>query len=103
MSGYHDTGDVTAAARAVEQLNKQADEIRADIVRSRRELEQLQRDYGSTRAAQLVEANEQLVLAALQAETLAEQQRLRRYYLKLREEHRKAPPAPAPSEEEPPA
>jgi diguanylate cyclase len=72
MSGYHDTGDVTAAARAVEQLNKQADEIRADIVRSRRELEQLQREYGDTRAAQLVEANEQLVLAALQAETVAE-------------------------------
>ena len=72
MSGYRDTGDVTAAARAVEQLNKQADEIRADIIRSRRELEQLQRDYGGTRAAQLVEANEQLVLAALQAETLAE-------------------------------
>jgi diguanylate cyclase len=72
VSGYRDTGDVTAATRAVEQLNKQADEIRADIVRSRRELEQLQRDYGGTRAAQLVEANEQLVLAALQAETLAE-------------------------------
>jgi diguanylate cyclase (GGDEF)-like protein len=72
VSGYRDTGDVTAAARAVEQLNKQADEIRADIVRSRRELEQLQRDYGGTRAAQLVEANEQLVLAALQAETVAE-------------------------------
>ena len=72
MSGYRDTGDVTAAARAVEQLNKQADEIRADIVRSRRELEQLQRDYGGTKAAQLVEANEQLVLAALQAESLAE-------------------------------
>ncbi len=72
MSGYRDTGDVTAATRAVEQLNKQADQLRADIVRSRRELEQLQRDYGGTRAAQLVEANEQLVLAALQAETLAE-------------------------------
>lgn len=72
MSGYRDPGDLTAAARAVALLNKQADEIRADIVRSRRELEQLQRECGGTRAAQLVEANEQLVLAALQAETIAE-------------------------------
>ena len=72
MSGYRDTRDVTAAARAVELLNKQADEIRAHIIRSRTELEQLQREFGGARAAQLVEANAQLVLAALQAETVAE-------------------------------
>jgi hypothetical protein len=39
-------------------LNEQADEIRADIIRSRRELAQVQREYRGTRAAQLVEANE---------------------------------------------
>jgi diguanylate cyclase len=72
VSGQRDTEHVTAAARAVALLNKQADEIRADIVRSRRELELLQRESGDTRAAQLVEANEQLVLATLQAETVAE-------------------------------
>ncbi|HEX2790424.1 MAG TPA: diguanylate cyclase [Steroidobacteraceae bacterium] len=72
MNERPDTGDVTAAARAVALLNKQADEIRADIVRSRLELEQLQRESGDTWAAQLVQANEQLVLAALQAETIAE-------------------------------
>ncbi len=72
VSGYHNSGDVAAAERAVELLNRQADEIRADIIRSRRELEQLQRDSGGTRAAQLAEANEQLVLATLQAETIAE-------------------------------
>jgi diguanylate cyclase len=72
VSGRRDTEDVTAAARAVALLNKQADEIRADIVRARRELAQVQRDFGGARAAQLVEANEQLVLAALQAETIAE-------------------------------
>ena len=43
MSAHRDTDDVTTAACAVALLNKQADEIRADIVRSRRELEQLRR------------------------------------------------------------
>jgi diguanylate cyclase (GGDEF)-like protein len=72
MSGYRDPDEVTAAERAVALLNKEADEIRADIIRSRRELEQLQREFGGSKAAQLVEANEQLVLAAIQAETIAE-------------------------------
>jgi diguanylate cyclase len=72
MSVHPDTADVTAAARALALLNQQANEVRADIVRSRRELAQLQRDFDGARAAQLVEANEQLVLAALQAETIAE-------------------------------
>jgi diguanylate cyclase (GGDEF)-like protein len=72
MSAHPDTTEVAAAARELALLNRQADQVRADIVRSRRELAQVQRDYGDTRAAQLVEANEQLVLAALQAETVAE-------------------------------
>ncbi|HEY4972184.1 MAG TPA: diguanylate cyclase, partial [Steroidobacteraceae bacterium] len=45
---------------------------RADIAIARRELAQVQRDSDDTRNAQLLEANEQLVLAALQAETIAE-------------------------------
>jgi diguanylate cyclase len=72
VNGYRDPADVGAAAQEVALLNKQADEIRAEILRSRYELEQVQHEFGGTRAAQLVEANEQLVLAALQAETLAE-------------------------------
>jgi diguanylate cyclase (GGDEF)-like protein len=72
VSGYRDPVEVTAAEQAVALLNKEADEIRADIIRSRRELEQLQREFGGSRAAQLMEANEQLVLATLQAETIAE-------------------------------
>ena len=72
MSQPADTMDVAAAARTLALLNQQADEVRADIVRSRRELAKMQRDFDGTRAAQLLEANEQLVLAALQAETLAE-------------------------------
>jgi diguanylate cyclase (GGDEF)-like protein len=72
VSSRPDTGEVDAAARALLLLNQEADKIRADIVRSRRELAQVQREFGGARAAQLVEANEQLVLAALQAETIAE-------------------------------
>ncbi len=72
MSQHADKADVAAATRTVALLNKQAEEIRADILRSRRELARVQHDYGDARAAQLVEANEQLVLAALQAETIAE-------------------------------
>src|ERR1700728_1666492 len=72
MSGYRAPVEVTAAERTVALLNKEADEIRANIIRSRSELEQLQREFGGSKAAQLVEANEQLVLAAIQAETIAE-------------------------------
>src|SRR6202046_5625821 len=72
MSEHRDTEDALAAASTVAALKQQADAIRADIARSRRELVQVQRDIAGTRAAQLVEANEQLVLAALQAETIAE-------------------------------
>jgi diguanylate cyclase (GGDEF)-like protein len=72
MSSHPDRADVAAAEHALALLNEQADEVRAEIVRSRRELAKVQREFGGSRAAQLVEANEQLVLAALQAETLAE-------------------------------
>ena len=72
MNAHPDTADVAAAARELALLRRQADQVRADIIRSRSELARVQRDYGETRAAQLVEANEQLVLAVLQAETVAE-------------------------------
>ena len=72
MSDAPDSGDVAAATRALARLTEQADRVRADLARSRRELAKVQRDFGGARAAQLVEANEQLVLAALHAETIAE-------------------------------
>ena len=72
MSQHADKGDVAAATRMLALLNQQAEAIRADILRSRRELARVQHDYSDARAAQLVEANEQLVLAALQAESIAE-------------------------------
>jgi diguanylate cyclase (GGDEF)-like protein len=69
---YPNTDDLAAATRTLVALNQQADAVRADILRSRRELAQVQRDVGDSHNAQLLEANEQLVLAALQAETIAE-------------------------------
>jgi diguanylate cyclase len=73
MRNHPNRDDVAAAEHALALLNEQADEVRADIVRSRRELAKVQRDIGGSRAAQLLEANEQLVLAALQAESIAEE------------------------------
>jgi diguanylate cyclase (GGDEF)-like protein len=72
VSLHPDRGDVAAAELALELLAKQADGVRAEIIRSRRELAQVQQDFSGARAAQLLEANEKLVLAALQAETIAE-------------------------------
>ena len=75
MNGHPDRSDVVSAERALALLNKQADQIRAEIVRSRQELAKVQHDVSGARAAQLVEANERLVLAALQAQTVAEMAR----------------------------
>jgi signal transduction histidine kinase len=49
-----------------------ADAMRAELVQLRQDLAQVQREFNATHAAQLLEANEQLVLAALQAGTIAE-------------------------------
>ncbi len=72
MNKHPNRADVASAEGALALLNQQADEVRAEIARARRELAQVQHDFRGARAAQLVEANEHLVLAALQAETVAE-------------------------------
>jgi len=53
-------------------LNEQADAVRAELARLRQDLAQVQHDFSDRRATQLLEANEQLVLAALRAEAIAE-------------------------------
>jgi len=69
--GAHGT-DVAAAEQAVAQLQQQAEQLRADIARSRRQLASVRRDFDATQAAQLMEANERLVQAAMHAEAIAE-------------------------------
>jgi diguanylate cyclase (GGDEF)-like protein len=49
-----------------------ADAMRMELLRLRQDLDQVQREFNDTRAAQLLEANEQLVLTALRAEDIAE-------------------------------
>jgi diguanylate cyclase (GGDEF)-like protein len=61
-----------AARHRLAMLEAQADTVRAELARLRRDLAQVERDFSGQRAAQLLEANEQLVLAALQAESVAE-------------------------------
>lgn len=64
--------EVAAAARTLALLNEHADGVRADLVKLRRDLANVQRGLDGARAAELLEANEQLVLAALHADTVAE-------------------------------
>jgi diguanylate cyclase (GGDEF)-like protein len=68
----HTPRKLAAAARTLALLNKQADGLRAELARLRRELAEAHRRFSGTRAAQLRDANEQLVLCALQAETIAD-------------------------------
>lgn len=64
--------EVVAARRALALLNADADRVRAELVKLRQDLAKMQRDLDATRAADLLAANEQLVLAALQADAVAE-------------------------------
>ncbi|MEO8187451.1 MAG: GGDEF domain-containing protein [Burkholderiaceae bacterium] len=63
---------VAAATRTLAVLNKQADGLRTELVQLRQDVAEGQRDFSAERTSQLQEANGQLVLAALHAETIAE-------------------------------
>ena len=72
MNEPADRNQVAAAAGALAVLEAQADTLRAELVRLRQELAQVERDFSATRGAQLVEANQQLVLAAMRAQDIAD-------------------------------
>lgn len=72
MGADPDDNKVAAAAHRLALLEAQASTVRAELSRLRRDLAQVQQDFSSQRAAQLLEANEQLVLATLQANAVAE-------------------------------
>ena len=63
---------VAAAGRTLAQLKKQADGVRAELLRLRQTVAEARREFSGTQVAQLRDANEQLVLSALQAETVAD-------------------------------
>ncbi|MES1980862.1 MAG: diguanylate cyclase [Pseudomonadota bacterium] len=74
VSGIFSSPDERAAAavQTIAQLNEQADKLRAELVRLRQSLVEVRADFNIVRAAQLLEANEQLVLAAIRAHTTSE-------------------------------
>lgn len=60
------------ATRTLALLNQQAEELRLELARLRRDLAELERGFSGVPGTQLQQVNEQLVLAALRAETIAE-------------------------------
>lgn len=72
MNERADKRKVTDAARTLALLNEQADGVRAELFELRRDLLVVDREFNKTRTADLLEANERLVLAALHAEAIAE-------------------------------
>lgn len=63
---------VVAATRTLALLNEQADGVRADMVKLQHDLAAVQRNFDGTQTADLLLANEQLVLAVLHADSIAE-------------------------------
>ena len=71
MSGSTGQRDVGAAVRTLAYLVGHAEHLRTRLARLLEQSAQVRRQRVETRAAQLVEANEQLVIAALEAQTIA--------------------------------
>lgn len=67
MSGPHDDSPHATARRALALLHVEADAVRKELAALRRDLAKARQEFDSTRAACLLEANEQLVTAALRA------------------------------------
>lgn len=63
----------SVAAGTLERLNQQAQVVRAELAGLQQNLADVQQSLTTARATELQEANEQLVLAALHAQTIAEQ------------------------------
>jgi diguanylate cyclase len=72
MSDRRNFPMIAAAGRTLAQLKKQAGGVRAELLRLRETVAEVGRQFSETQAAQLRDANEQLVLSALQAETIAD-------------------------------
>ncbi|MEO6022675.1 MAG: diguanylate cyclase [Burkholderiales bacterium] len=72
LSDHRDAHNVAVATRTLALLNEQADSVSAELKRLRQDLADEQRDASGMRSTQLLEANEQLMLAALHAQSTAE-------------------------------
>ncbi|MDP3874004.1 MAG: diguanylate cyclase [Methyloversatilis sp.] len=67
-----DEGLPSAASTTVAHFEAQTHALKGELTRLQRELEDLKHAFSATQAADLLEANENLVLAALKAEAIAE-------------------------------
>jgi diguanylate cyclase (GGDEF)-like protein len=72
MSTSREDYQVEAVTRTLVQLNAQADELRTEVLGLQQQLADAQQALGKVQAPELREANENLVLAVLQAETVAD-------------------------------
>lgn len=72
-----DDQKVAIATRTLALLNQQADAVRAELTVLRQDLARVHRELSGVPSAQLLEANEQLVLAALRAQSIADSARHR--------------------------
>ncbi len=72
MNDRADARQVPDGKRTLAVLNQQADRVRAELAALRVDLAQVQREFDATRAAQLLEANERLVVTAMHAQTIAD-------------------------------
>ena len=77
MSEPSDEQQAAAARRTLALLNQQADAVRAELAALRADVARIQSEHTGVPAAQLVEANEKLVLAALKAQAVADSARRR--------------------------
>lgn len=77
MNRTNDDQKVAIATRTLALLNQQADSVRAELTVLRQDLARVHRELSGVPSAQLLEANEKLVLAALRAQSIADSARRR--------------------------
>ncbi|ROZ79362.1 sensor histidine kinase KdpD [Ramlibacter sp. WS9] len=77
VASPNDDTRIAAATRTLALLNQQADTVRAELAALRVDVARIQHEGSGIPAAQLLEANEQLVLAALRAQSIADSARRR--------------------------
>jgi signal transduction histidine kinase len=68
----HSPGDAAEARRTLALLNGQADALRAELLALRQDLAQVESHFSAERGARLLDANEQLGLAASRAQAIAD-------------------------------
>ena len=63
---------VTEDTTTLAELRRKVDQARAELARLRNDLAQVQLEFNATRAVQLLEANERLVITAMRAQAIAD-------------------------------